>query len=312
GPFCSDEAPVTLTAASSGGAWSGPGITDSLAGTFDPAEAGVGNHDITYSINNACATSDQITIEVEQIADATIGSAGPFCSDDDPIQLSVSDPGGTWAGDGIDSDGWFDPAFVGAGQHTIIYSIADPCGDSDTLDILVEQAYDVEIEPAGSFSVSDDPVILQVNETGGAWAGEGVNEVSGMFTPEDAGMGEHEISYTITGMCGDSDTVMINVNDNVDENTMEVVVSNVLTPNNDGLNDTWKIEGISTMDEVEISIYTRWGDVVFEFNGNGNEYADINNQFDGTFNGKSLPMGNYVYMLSLDSEVHKGTLSLIR
>ncbi|MEA3447190.1 MAG: gliding motility-associated C-terminal domain-containing protein, partial [Bacteroidota bacterium] len=274
--------------------------------------AGTGNHNITYSFNNACANSDQVSIEVQETADATIDPAGPFCSDDDPVELSVSQTGGVWSGDEVDANGWFDPVLAGVGIHSVIYTINDPCGDDDTLDILVEQAYDVEIEPAGPFSVSDDPVILQVNETGGAWTGEGVNEVSGMFTPDDAGIGEHEISYTITGMCGDSDTVMINVNDDVDGNTMEVVVSNVLTPNNDGLNDTWKIEGISTMDEVEISIYTRWGDVVFEFNGNGNEYADINNQFDGTYNGKNLPMGNYVYMLSIDSEVYKGTLSLIR
>ena len=42
-----NSAPVTLTAYPTGGSWSGPGITGNQ---FDPAEAGLGNHMLTYSI----------------------------------------------------------------------------------------------------------------------------------------------------------------------------------------------------------------------------------------------------------------------
>ncbi|MFO7790145.1 MAG: hypothetical protein R6V32_06200, partial [Bacteroidales bacterium] len=140
GPFCSDEAPVTLTAASSGGAWSGPGITDSLAGTFDPSVAGIGNHNVTYSFNGACANSDQVSIEVQETADATIDPAGPFCETASQVVLNAAESGGTWSGTGVDPvTGEFNPQTAGPGQHLISYTIPDPCGDSDQITITVDE-----------------------------------------------------------------------------------------------------------------------------------------------------------------------------
>jgi len=65
GPFCVTDGPVTLTAATSGGTWSGTGITNAATGTFDPATAGVGSHIITYSITvGLCTDTKTRTIQV--------------------------------------------------------------------------------------------------------------------------------------------------------------------------------------------------------------------------------------------------------
>lgn len=61
GPFCTSAAPVTLTASTPGGTWSGPGITNTATGVFSPAAAGAGVHTIVYRL--ACgADSIQITV----------------------------------------------------------------------------------------------------------------------------------------------------------------------------------------------------------------------------------------------------------
>ncbi len=65
GAICVDHAPITVTAATAGGTWIGPGIIDNTAGTFDPATAGVGSHDITYIITGNCGATATSTIEVE-------------------------------------------------------------------------------------------------------------------------------------------------------------------------------------------------------------------------------------------------------
>ncbi len=65
GAICSDHSPITVTAATPGGIWSGDGITDSQAGTFDPSVAGVGSHDITYFIAGNCGATATTTIDVE-------------------------------------------------------------------------------------------------------------------------------------------------------------------------------------------------------------------------------------------------------
>lgn len=62
GNACVGDAPSTLTAAQSGGTWSGPGITSASAGTFDPGTAGTGTHTIVYTLSG-CG-SDSINIYV--------------------------------------------------------------------------------------------------------------------------------------------------------------------------------------------------------------------------------------------------------
>jgi len=64
-PICNTASPVTLTAGTTGGTWSGPGVNPST-GVFDPGTAGPGTHIITYTLPcgessiaitvNACAT----------------------------------------------------------------------------------------------------------------------------------------------------------------------------------------------------------------------------------------------------------------
>ncbi|MDD4213454.1 MAG: hypothetical protein PHR81_01450, partial [Bacteroidales bacterium] len=48
GPLCDTDSPVTLEVSSSGGSWSGTGV--SAGGVFDPAAAGIGTHTITYTL----------------------------------------------------------------------------------------------------------------------------------------------------------------------------------------------------------------------------------------------------------------------
>ena len=62
GPFCLPDAPVNLTAATSGGTWSGPGITNASAGTFSPSTAGTGTHTVTYTISGCGSAFTNITV----------------------------------------------------------------------------------------------------------------------------------------------------------------------------------------------------------------------------------------------------------
>jgi len=48
-PFCQGDPTINLMATPAAGSWSGTGIIDVNAGTFDPAVAGIGNHDIVYT-----------------------------------------------------------------------------------------------------------------------------------------------------------------------------------------------------------------------------------------------------------------------
>jgi gliding motility-associated-like protein len=77
---------VTTSVGGGTGSWSGPGITDTIVGIFDPLEAGLGNHIIqyTYEVNN-CVGSDTALISVLPIPEAEFTLADSICIGDTTI-----------------------------------------------------------------------------------------------------------------------------------------------------------------------------------------------------------------------------------
>jgi hypothetical protein len=68
GMICTVDAAFNMVAATSGGTWSGTGITNMSNGTFDPAAAGSGAHLITYTTSGACPGTDTLTVVVSVCA----------------------------------------------------------------------------------------------------------------------------------------------------------------------------------------------------------------------------------------------------
>ncbi|MFP4664368.1 MAG: gliding motility-associated C-terminal domain-containing protein, partial [Bacteroidales bacterium] len=141
GPFCVTDSPEELNASPGGGTWTGDGIVDNTAGTFDPNVAGTGLHTITYTYDaGVCVNSSQMEIEVISLPDASIISSGPYCITDGADTLEASNAGGTWSGPGIiDADaGIFDPEIANVGIHTIEYSLSNgTCISTNSTDIEV-------------------------------------------------------------------------------------------------------------------------------------------------------------------------------
>lgn len=221
GPFCVTGAAVNLTAASPGGTWSGTGITNASAGTFNPATAGPGSHVITYTIGGACPSVDTETIVVDPSPNATITPAGPFCATGAAVTLTAATAGGTWSGTGITNaaTGTFNPATAGAGSHVITYSLTvGACTSIDTETIVVDPAPDATITPAGPFCVTGAAVTLTAATAGGTWSGTGItNPATGAFNPATAGVGSHVITYTLTvGACTavDTETIVVQATPN--------------------------------------------------------------------------------------------------
>lgn len=85
-------------------------------------------------------------------------------------------------------------------------------------------------------------------------------------------------------------------------------IGNVITPNGDGLNDYWMLNGLPDYKGNNVKIYTRAGQLVYESIGN---YIK---PFDGTFRDKQLPAGVYFYVIDLRAECKpiSGSITLLR
>ncbi len=85
----------------------------------------------------------------------------------------------------------------------------------------------------------------------------------------------------------------------------ELFVPNVFSPNNDGRNDVFRPRGTEPFGYM-LRIYDRWGNKVFESEA-------IADGWDGTFNGKPLNSGVFVYYILSSGEVmDKGNVTLVR
>lgn len=93
----------------------------------------------------------------------------------------------------------------------------------------------------------------------------------------------------------------------------ELNIYNAMSPDKgDDDNPFFHIENIETVSpENKVTIYNRWGDVVFEVKNYNNSLAD--KRFEGVSDkGKDLPTGTYFYKIELASQTITGYLSLKR
>ncbi|MNY56093.1 hypothetical protein D3C86_1921360 [compost metagenome] len=81
-----------------------------------------------------------------------------------------------------------------------------------------------------------------------------------------------------------------------------------MTPNGDGKNDYWMISGLPDHADINIKVYTRSGQLVYESIGR------YDTPFDGRFRGKDLPAGAYYYKIDLraDCKPIGGSITLLR
>jgi gliding motility-associated-like protein len=87
----------------------------------------------------------------------------------------------------------------------------------------------------------------------------------------------------------------------------DIYIPNAFSPNNDGLNDTWLIPALRAYSEYTISVYNRYGQLIFYTKNNSKAW-------DGKFKGMPQPVGVYVYMVEIKDveKIFKGTLMLVR
>jgi gliding motility-associated-like protein len=98
-----------------------------------------------------------------------------------------------------------------------------------------------------------------------------------------------EITYTLTvtaaGGCSATDEMIVKRLENP-------IIPNAFSPNNDGINDTWMIRYIDSYAESTINIFDRYGRQVFAGKGSSRPW-------DGTQNGRPVPVGVYYYIIDL-------------
>lgn len=311
---CTDNAPFNLTAAASGGVWSGTGITNASLGTFNPATAGAGTYTITYTISGACNDVDTVLITVSSAnvnATATPltcygyndGSINAVGTGTGSFTYSITGPEGASNTTGNFLD-------LQAGTYSVIVTNSSGCNDTTT--IIVNSPAEViasfTATPISGISPLDvNFTNTSSNATAYYWDfANGNNSIATNPSTQYTTGGFYIVTLIATnGVCVDTAYLTIEV-----MLPSEIVVYNVFSPNGDGVNDNF-ITTYKNITDFKCTIFDRWGVLMFET-------SDIAKGWNGKTNsGKICTDGTYFYIIKATGTDKKtydfnGTVTLFK
>lgn len=132
------------------------------------------------------------------------------------------------------------------------------------------------------------------------------------YEPDEDFIGDDRFAYEVCYSCnGDliCQTAIVTINVAFDGD--ECRITNVISPNNDGLNDQVFIDCLEAGDlpNNELIIFNQWGDEVYSAQPYDNAQG-----WDGTYKGKPLPDGVYYFIFKSDSNAdgQKGFIQIMR
>jgi gliding motility-associated-like protein len=267
--------------------------------------AATGTYTITLQAtsNRGCTDSSSKVIIVYALPDATIRpfGAAAFC-DGDSLTLS--------SGSLLDSFEWStsestQTIVVNAqGSYSVTVTSQYGCVATDDINIVV---YPLPNAFAGNDTSISKGFDAQLFATGGitySWTPTETLNNAAIQNPVASPL--ETTTYTVlvtdSNNCKNTDEVVVTV---VEDYTL--LVTNVITPNNDGANDQFEIINIETYPQAELLIFDRWGTEVYQS-------KPYNNDWKGTYKGKELPDGTYYYVIRFEGndKLYKGTVSILR
>ena len=124
---------------------------------------------------------------------------------------------------------------------------------------------------------------------------------------EDEKNGEFENIAFAAGQAPDGSIVDDSSSVIIQVEGCELIIPTGFSPNDDGIQDYWRIQCLEKYPGARIDVYNRWGNRVFEMErfGNVDVHGSTDAWWDGyssskaTFGNGKLPAGTYYYMLDL-------------
>ena len=279
------------------------------SGTFGSLTAG------TYSITvrDATLSTFDMTCTIIQPVSSVSTSASALtnvlCNGGSSGTVTISGNGGTSPYQYRLGSGSFQASgtFTSLAAGNYIFTIQDINLCESNVTIIISEPEIMKVtytsEDATCRDVADGKAILNISggtEPYSALWSDGANSVQ----RSDLLQGTYKVIVTDINGCSVSADVTIGFSNL----STCLAIQEIITPNNDGYYDTWKIRNIDMFPNAEVQVFNRWGKMVFKTK---NIPA---NEWDGTSDGKLLPTDSYHYILYLNdgSDPIRGVITIIR
>ena len=304
GPLCQNSTAPVLPATSKEG----------TAGTWNPltintATLGTGTYTFTPSGGGSCSVQATMSITISTKVTPTFNTIDPLCQNVTAPALPGSSKegiSGTWSPSAIST------AVVGSADYTFTPS-AGQCGTTAKITVVVNAIPIVKTGPDQTITAGET-VGLTATVTGISqaeiqsyqWSPPDGLSSSSIAEPQASPAATTIYTLTVTSDagCKASNSTTINVQAG---QLPPLGIPNAFSPNGDGVNDTWVITNISYYPDAQVSVFNRYGHLIYQTQG---AYTP----WDGNYDGKKVPFGTYYYIIDTKDNTKKktGYLTIVR
>lgn len=190
-----------------------------------------------------------------------------------------------------------------AGDYTLVVTDAMGCTSEKTIELVVNE------NPVATFHGTDTLVVPPgyILDAGPGLAHYKWNTGETTQSIEVVTDGSYRVNMETVAGCVGVDSVFVVISEEILSDCL--FIPNAFTPNNDGLNDTFKpVSRCPSMAYYRMQIFNRWGEMLYESD-------DIGKGWDGRKNGTPCPGDVYVYRIvyranGVITEVNEDTVVL--
>lgn len=252
--------------------------------------------------------SGQFVVQLEgssspENPEATLTWSGPsgisFNDPESPITIATAESGGSYTLSLTDSRCPNAPATT-----TVVMRTPPDAEFGPFPELCVQESRPLQVALTGDYGSPITWIDIEgifADETGNTVTVNGESFID--FLPVE----NYEIQVLVPGLSPCPNTTATTVISVID---CEIEIPNIFTPNSDGMNDAFVISGIESFPGSRMTIYNRWGKVVYESDSYGAPF------WDGTHykSGVEVADGVYFYELVLSrlDMVEKGTVNISR
>ena len=298
--------PVSIT-------WSGPpGFTSDQE---DISSVAPGTYIQTVTDANGCSVITEVVVDALSTVFADAGVDQESCTGTSIVLDGSASVGAltySWSdqdGNVVGNDPVLDLGVLPSGTYTFTLLVADgPCTSSDQVTVVILALPIADAGPDRTILLGE-AVTLGGSPSGPAgstfaWQPGTLVSAPNASNPVSGPQVSTWYVLTVVGPdgCVSTDSVRITV-------VPDIVIPTGFTPNGDGYNDTWIIDFIELFPNVEVEIYNRWGEMLFQSTG-------YRTPWDGRYSGGPVPVGTYYYVVKLNDpeypDPYTGPLTVIR
>ncbi len=313
--ICKNTSIQLFTSGGTTYAWT-PAATLSNPAIADPVASPVAN--TTYYVtaaylNSSCTSTDSVRISIHPDPAFTLSAATSIC-EKKSVQLTAG--GGniySWQpSSSLNNSAISNPVATPSVTTNYIVQITETtCNNNTTLNttVNVNPLPQVRATRSNDLDCSNDR--SQLNATGAqTYAWSPVSSLNNSTISNPVAMPAGSTMYVVKGTdalgCSNYDSVLVSY---FSINASSYFMPNSFTPNKDGLNDCYGIRFWGVIQQLDFSIYNRWGERIF-YTKNPNDC------WDGTYKGKLQGTDVYVYMINAKTicgnTFKKGLFTLVR